>query len=68
VESYRGHKMRDLGMSPRTAKPPSGMSGLYAPIDTTGPWADGGVEMEALCSRVNTEEGTTGAAEFPPTT
>jgi len=72
VESYRGHKMRDLGMSPEElAKRRPGI--VYASVRAysyDGPWADrGGFDMEALCvTGFTTEEGTPEQPKFPPTT
>ena len=72
VESYRGHKMRDLGMSPEElAKRRPGI--VYASVrdySYDGPWADrGGFDMEALCvTGFTTEEGTPEQPKFPPTT
>src|SRR4029079_11682639 len=69
---YRGHKMRDLGMSPEElAKRRPGI--VYASVRAysyDGPWADrGGFDMEALCvTGFTTEEGTPEQPKFPPTT
>jgi crotonobetainyl-CoA:carnitine CoA-transferase CaiB-like acyl-CoA transferase len=72
VESYRGHKMRDLGMSPEelAKRRPGIVYGSVRAYSYDGPWADrGGFDMEALCvTGFTTEEGTPEQPKFPPTT
>jgi crotonobetainyl-CoA:carnitine CoA-transferase CaiB-like acyl-CoA transferase len=71
VESYRGHKIADLGMSPEElAKRRPGI--VYASARAysyDGPWAErGGFDMEALCvTGFTTLEGTPEQPKFPPT-
>lgn len=71
VESYRGRKIANLGLSPEElAKRRPGI--VYASARAysyDGPWADrGGFDMEALCvTGFTTEEGTPEQPKFPPT-
>jgi crotonobetainyl-CoA:carnitine CoA-transferase CaiB-like acyl-CoA transferase len=71
VESYRGRKIADLGMSPEelAARRPGIVYASARAYSYDGPWADrGGFDMEALCvSGFTTLEGTPEQPKFPPT-
>jgi crotonobetainyl-CoA:carnitine CoA-transferase CaiB-like acyl-CoA transferase len=71
VESYRGRKIADLGLSPEelAARRPGIVYASARAYSYDGPWADrGGFDMEALCvSGFTTEEGTPEQPKFPPT-
>src|SRR6476620_166742 len=71
VESYRGHKMRDLGMSPEELpkRRPGIVCASVRAYSYDGPWADrGGFDREALfVTGFTTEEGTPEQPKFPPT-
>jgi crotonobetainyl-CoA:carnitine CoA-transferase CaiB-like acyl-CoA transferase len=71
VESYRGRKIADLGLSPEelAARRPGIVCASARCYSYDGPWADrGGFDMEALCvSGFTTLEGTPEQPKFPPT-
>src|SRR5262249_4836773 len=71
VESYRGRKIADLGLSPEelAARRPGIVYATGRAYSYDGPWADrGGFDMEALCvSGFTTLEGTPEQPKFPPT-
>jgi crotonobetainyl-CoA:carnitine CoA-transferase CaiB-like acyl-CoA transferase len=71
VESYRGRKIADLGLSPDelAARRPGIVYASARAYSYDGPWADrGGFDMEALCvTGFTTEEGTPEQPKFPPT-
>jgi crotonobetainyl-CoA:carnitine CoA-transferase CaiB-like acyl-CoA transferase len=71
VESYRGRKIADLGMSPEelAARRPGIVYASARAYSFDGPWADrGGFDMEALCvSGFATLEGTPEQPKFPVT-
>jgi crotonobetainyl-CoA:carnitine CoA-transferase CaiB-like acyl-CoA transferase len=71
VESYRGRKIADLGLSPEelAARRPGIVYASARAYSYDGPWADrGGFDMEALCvTGFTTEEGTPEQPKFPPT-
>ena len=71
VESYRGHKIANLGLSPEelAARRPGIVYASARAYSYDGPWADrGGFDMEALCvTGFTTEEGTPEEPKFPPT-
>jgi crotonobetainyl-CoA:carnitine CoA-transferase CaiB-like acyl-CoA transferase len=71
VESYRGHKIADLGMSPEelAARRPGIVYASPKACSHDGPWAEGGgFDMEALCvTGFTTLEGTPEQPKFPPT-
>jgi len=71
VESYRGRKIADLGMSPEelATRRPGIVYASARAYSYDGPWADrGGFDMEALCvSGFATLEGTPEQPKFPPT-
>ena len=71
VESYRGRKIANLGLSPEelAARRPGIVYASARPYSWDGPWADrGGFDMEALCvTGFTTEEGTPEKPQFPPT-
>jgi crotonobetainyl-CoA:carnitine CoA-transferase CaiB-like acyl-CoA transferase len=71
VESYRGRKIADLGMSPEelAARRPGIVYASAKAYSYDGPWADrGGFDMEALCvTGFTTLEGTPEQPKFPPT-
>jgi crotonobetainyl-CoA:carnitine CoA-transferase CaiB-like acyl-CoA transferase len=71
VESYRGRKIANLGLSPEelAVRRPGIVYASARPYSYDGPWAErGGFDMEALCvSGFTTEEGTPEEPKFPPT-
>ena len=71
VESYRPHKIADLGLSPEelAARRPGIVYASAQCYSYDGPWAErGGFDMEALCvTGFTTLEGTTEQPKFPPT-
>jgi crotonobetainyl-CoA:carnitine CoA-transferase CaiB-like acyl-CoA transferase len=71
VESYRPHKIANLGMSPEelAARRPGIVYASAQAYSYDGPWAErGGFDMEALCvTGFTTEEGTPEQPKFPPT-
>jgi crotonobetainyl-CoA:carnitine CoA-transferase CaiB-like acyl-CoA transferase len=71
VESYRGRKIADLGLSPEelAGRRPGIVYASARPYSYDGPWADrGGFDMEALAvSGFTTLEGTPEQPKFPPT-
>jgi len=71
VESYRGHKIADLGVSPEelAARRPGIVYASPKACSHDGPWAEGGgFDMEALCvTGFTTLEGTPEQPKFPPT-
>jgi crotonobetainyl-CoA:carnitine CoA-transferase CaiB-like acyl-CoA transferase len=71
VESYRGHKIADTGMSPEelAARRPGIVYASPKAYSHDGPWAErGGFDMEALCvTGFTTLEGTPEQPKFPPT-
>ena len=71
VESYRGHKMAKLGMSPEelAARRPGIVYASVKAYSHDGPWADRvAFDMEALCvTGFTTLEGTPEKPQFPVT-
>jgi len=71
VESYRPHKIADLGLSPEelAARRPGIVYASAECYSYDGPWAErGGFDMEALCvTGFTTLEGTPEQPKFPPT-
>jgi crotonobetainyl-CoA:carnitine CoA-transferase CaiB-like acyl-CoA transferase len=71
VESYRPHKIADLGLSPEelAARRPGIVYASAQCYSYDGPWAErGGFDMEALCvTGFTTLEGTPEQPKFPPT-
>jgi crotonobetainyl-CoA:carnitine CoA-transferase CaiB-like acyl-CoA transferase len=71
VESYRGRKIADLGLSPDelAARRPGIVYASARCYSYDGPWSDrGGFDMEALCvTGFTTEEGSPEQPKFPPT-
>ena len=71
VESYRPHKIADLGLSPEelAARRPGIVYASAQCYSYDGPWAErGGFDMEALCVTGFTAlEGTPEQPKFPPT-
>jgi len=71
VESYRGHKMAKLGMSPEelAARRPGIVYASVKAYSHDGPWADrAAFDMEALCvTGFTTLEGTPEKPQFPVT-
>jgi crotonobetainyl-CoA:carnitine CoA-transferase CaiB-like acyl-CoA transferase len=71
VESYRGHRIADTGMSPEelAARRPGIIYASPKAYSHDGPWAErGGFDMEALCvTGFTTLEGTPEQPKFPPT-
>jgi crotonobetainyl-CoA:carnitine CoA-transferase CaiB-like acyl-CoA transferase len=71
VESYRPHKIANLGLSPEelAARRPGIICASAQCYSYDGPWANrGGFDMEALCvTGFTTEEGTPEQPKFPPT-
>ena len=71
VESYRGHKIASLGLSPEelAVRRPGIVYASARAYSYDGPWADrGGFDMEALCVTGFTSlEGTPEEPKFPPT-
>jgi crotonobetainyl-CoA:carnitine CoA-transferase CaiB-like acyl-CoA transferase len=71
VESYRPHKIAELGLSPEelAARRPGIVYASAECYSYDGPWAErGGFDMEALCvTGFTTLEGTPEQPKFPPT-
>jgi len=71
VESYRPHKIANLGLSPEelAARRPGIVYASAQCYSYDGPWANrGGFDMEALCvTGFTTLEGTPEQPKFPPT-
>jgi crotonobetainyl-CoA:carnitine CoA-transferase CaiB-like acyl-CoA transferase len=71
VESYRPHKIANLGLSPEelAARRPGIVYASAQCYSYDGPWAErGGFDMEALCvTGFTTLEGTPEQPKFPPT-
>src|SRR4029079_17141580 len=71
VESYRGRKIADLGLSPHelAARRPGIVYASARCYSYDGPWQNrAGFDMEALCvTGFTPEEGTPDRPAFPPT-